>query len=123
MGLAKPRSYLLDFFLIFVFLILQQMGRFSWFGDQEHNKFNYTPLYYDKEKEELKRRFGAVDGSASKGSDTYVPGSYIKRSMGSDAQTKTRKTSANRAQNIIGVVGLTLLAIVLIFIAKFYMML
>lgn len=99
------------------------MGRFSWFGEQEHNRLNYTPLYYDKEKEELKRRFGAVDGSASSDKEAYVPGSYIKRSMGSDAQSKVRKTSANRVQNIIGVVGLLLLAMVLFGIVRFYTML
>ena len=39
------------------------MGIFNMFGEQEHRVFNYKPIYYDKDKEERRRRFGAVDGS------------------------------------------------------------
>lgn len=97
------------------------MGMFNWFGEQEHNTFDYKPIYYDKEKEELKRKFGAVDGSrdAEQSKETYVPGSYIKGSLRGGNYQKSVK-AGNKAQNIIGLVGLLLVVIVLLYIAKFF---
>lgn len=94
------------------------------FGDQEHRVFNYKPIYYDKEKDELKQKFGRVDGTFDKQKEegTYVPGSYIKGSM-RDGRYKSSKSSSNKVQNIIGLVGLLLIAVVLIYIAKFYTLL
>jgi len=91
------------------------MGVFNFFGEQEHKVFDYKPVYYDKAEEERKQKFGKVDG-------TYTPGSYIKGSFRDGKYQRTR-TSANRAQNIIGLVGLILVAVVLIYIAKFYTLL
>ena len=104
------------------------MGIFNMFGDQEHRTFNYKPIYYDQEKEEMKRRFGAVDGSRdreiekAKEEGTYVPGSYLKESMRSGRERRSR-SHTNKAQNIIGLVGLLLIFIVLFYIAKFYTLL
>ena len=100
------------------------MARFSFFGDQEHKVFDYKPMYYDKEKEEIRKRFASVDGSLDKEKEDkgYVPGSYIRGSMRDGAYQRSRGTH-NRAQNIIGLVGLLLVAAVLVYIAKFYMML
>lgn len=131
------------------------MGIFNFFGDQEHKVFDYKPMYYDKDKEELRRKFGRVDGGASagktsiggkeasagkgsaagkgnvagkangggkEGREGYVPGSYIKGSMRGGNYQKTR-SSSNRAQNIIGIIGLLLVAVVLFYIAKFYTLL
>ena len=97
---------------------------FNWFGEQEHNTFDYKPIYYDKEKDELKRKFGKVDGTLEKEKEegTYVPGSYIKGSM-RDGRYKSAKSASNRAQNIIGIVGLLLVAAILYYIAKFYSLL
>lgn len=97
------------------------MGIFNMFGDQEHRVFNYKPIYFDPEKEELKRKFGAVDGSLEKKmqEEGYVPGSYIKDSM-REGRYKSTKRTTNRAQNIIGLVGLLLFAVVLIYFAKFF---
>ena len=94
------------------------------FGEQEHKVFNYKPIYYDQKKEELRQKFGKVDGTYDKESkkETYVPGSYIKGSW-RDGNYKNTRSNANKAQNIIGLVGLILLAVVLIFIAKFYTLL
>ena len=39
------------------------MANFGWFGESEHRVFDYKPRYYDKEKDELKQKFGKVDGS------------------------------------------------------------
>ena len=98
------------------------MGMFSFFGDQEHKVFDYKPIYYDKKKEEIKQKFASVDGSASGKKDSYVPGSYIKGSMRDGNYQKTRQ-NGSKAQNIIGLVGLLLVFVVLIFIAKFYSLL
>ena len=104
------------------------MGFFFFFCEQEHRTFCYKPIYYDEEKEERKRKFGAVDGSLDKEMEkakedgTYVPGSYIKASMHEGRDRHTR-SHANKAQNIIGLVGLLLIFIVLFYIAKFYTLL
>lgn len=96
---------------------------FSFFGDQEHKVFDYKPIYYDKKKDEIKQKFASVDGSAGKKEEgTYVPGSYIKGSLRDGNYQKTRQ-SGNKAQSIIGIVGLLLIFTVLIFIAKFYTLL
>ena len=95
------------------------MGLFNFFGDNEHRVFNYKPLYYDKEAEERKRIFGAVDGSIDRKNESYVPGSYIKGSIRDGAYQQTR-THMNKVQTIIGIVTMLLLAAVLYFIAKFY---
>ena len=91
------------------------MAIFNFFGDNEHRVFNYRPIYYDREKEELKRRFGAVDGS-------YVPGSYIKGSF-RDGAYKRSRNHLDKLQTIIGIVTLILVFAVLYFIAKFYSLL
>lgn len=102
------------------------MGLFNWFGDQEHRVFDYKPIYYDKEKDELKKRFGAVDGSMDKkdedGKSVYTPGSYIKGSM-RDGNYSHSRSHNTKAQNIIGLIGLILVAAVLFYIAKFYTLL
>lgn len=93
------------------------MGVFNWFGEHDHKVFNYKPIYLDKEKEELRQKFGDVDGSKKK--EPYVPGSIIKGSL-RDGNYCKRRTSASKAQNIIGLVGLLLVVITLLFIAKFF---
>ena len=57
------------------------MANFGWFGDSEHRVFDYKPIYYNKEKDELKQKFGKVDGSMEKGNGEYVPGTYIRGSF------------------------------------------
>lgn len=93
------------------------MGLFNWFGEPEHNVFDYKPRYYDPKKEELRQRFGRVDGSMEK--EEYSPGSYIRGSLRNGRYQKSR-TTANKAQNIIGIVGLILVLIVLMYMAKFF---
>lgn len=123
---------------------------FNFFGTSEHRVFNYKPRYYDPEKEELKKTFGQVDGTAAKdaaknapkdaakdaaknanaegstnasgkSSDGYTPGSYVKGSFRDGNYQKTRTT--NKAQQIIGMIGLILFFIVLAYITKFYTLL
>lgn len=101
------------------------MASFGWFGDQEHRVFNYKPIYYDPQEEERKQMFGKVDGSLDKvnekGEKTYSPGSYIQGSFRNG--NYARRRGATRAQSIIGIVGLVLVLVVLINIARFYSML
>lgn len=92
---------------------------FSFFGTQEHRVFNYKPRYYDPEKEELKEKFGHVDGRNKK--EKYVPGSYLKGSFRDGNYQKTR--GLGRTQKVIGAIALLIFFVVLIFIAKFYAML
>lgn len=92
---------------------------FSLFGTPEHRVFNYKPRYYDPEKEALKEKFGKVDGRLEK--EPYVPGSYLKGSFRNGNYQKTR--GANKAQKIIGAIGLAIFFVVLVYITKFYSLL
>ena len=100
------------------------MGLFNFFGESEHNVFDYKPIYYDKKEEERKRLFGAVDGSEEKArqGEGYAPGSYIKGSLRGGNYQKTRG-HMRRTQGIIGIISLILIVAVLYFIAKFYSLL
>ena len=100
------------------------MGFFNFFGDSEHKVFDYKPIYYNKEEDERKRRFGAVDGTLEKEKEkgSYVPGSYIKGSLRDGGYQRT-KSHMTKVQTIIGIISLILVFIVLYFIAKFYGML
>ena len=97
------------------------MGLFSFFGDSEHKVFDYKPIYYNKEEEERKKRFAAVDGKMEKekSEGTYSPGSYIKGSFRDGGYQKT-KSHMSKVQTIIGIVTLLLICAVLILIAKYY---
>lgn len=97
------------------------MASFGWFGEQEHRVFNYKPIYYDPEAEERRRMFGKVDGSMDEkkdGEKVYSPGSYIQGSFRNG--NYARRRGASRAQSIIGIVGLVLVIVVLVYISKFY---
>lgn len=103
------------------------MGLFNFFGDNEHKVFDYKPIYYNKEEDERKRRFGAVDGSLSKPAaegegKQYVPGSYIKGSLRDGNYQRTRSHNS-KMHTIIGIITMILIFAVLYFIAKFYQML
>jgi hypothetical protein len=100
------------------------MGIFNWFGEQEHNTFDYKPIYYDKEKDELRQKFGRVDGTVDKEvkKEGYAPGSYIKGSLRNGNYQRTQR-AGSKAQGIIGVIGLVLVIMVLFGIIKFYTLL
>jgi len=102
------------------------MAIFNWFGEQEHNVFDYKPIYYDKEKDEIKRRFASVDGSMDKkdedGKPAYVPGSYIQGSFRGGNYQKSKR-AGSRLQGIIGIISLLLVFVALYFITKFYSLL
>ena len=85
--------------------------------------FNYHPIYYDKDEEERRQKFGKVDGSLEKAKEegNYVPGSYLSGSF-RDGNYSRRKGST-KAQTIIGWVGLILLVGVMIYMIKFYSLL
>ena len=98
------------------------MGLFNNFmGQEEHRVFNYKPIYYDKDEEERKRKFAAVDGSLEKKDEdgkekTYVPGSYV------HGNYATRR-GTGKIPAIIGVIGVILFVVILMYIAKFYSLL
>ena len=94
------------------------------FSEQEHRGFHYTPRYYDPEKEERKRLFGQVDGSVDRDKEKgeYVPGSYLHGAF-RDGNYATRRSHSTKAQKYIAIVGLVLVAVVLIYITKFYALL
>ena len=100
------------------------MGLFNCFGGQEHNSFDYKPIFYDKEQYELRQKFGHVDGTLDKEmkAESYVPGSDIKASRRDGRYQKTVR-AGSRAQSIIGLVGLLLVVGVLLYILKFYSLL
>lgn len=99
------------------------MGFFNFPGQQDHRTFNYTPIYYDKEEEERRRVFGKVDGSLDKEKEKkkYVPGSYVKGAF-RDGNYERRRGSG-KAQTIIGLIGLILLIVILIYFTKFFSLL
>lgn len=103
------------------------MAHFGWFGEQEHRVFNYKPVYYDPEKEERRRMFGKVDGSAEnerKGEDgemVHAPGSYIQGAFRNG--NYARRRGGSRVQSLIGVIGLVLVLVVLLMISRFYSLL
>ena len=104
------------------------MGFFTFPGQQEHRKFNYRPIYYDKDEEERRQVFGKVDGrldaekAKEKENGEYKAGSYI-RGAWRDGNFARRDNGATTAQRIIGIVGLILLAVVLIYFCKFFLLL
>jgi len=101
--------------------------KFGLFGDTEHRVFNYKPIYYDPEKEERRQMFGHVDGTFEKEAQeakekgTYVPGSSIRGSF--RGGNYARKRGGNRAQSIIGLVGLIMVVVILIYFSKFFQLL
>ena len=104
------------------------MGFFTFPGQQEHRKFNYRPIYYDKNEEERRQVFGRVDGrldaekEKEKETGEYKAGAYI-RGAWRDGNYAKRDDGATAAQKIIGIVGLILLAVVLIYLCKLYLLL
>ena len=97
---------------------------FDFFGDQEHRVFNYKPRYYDPEEEKRREMFGDVDGTNEKAKEKgeYVPGQHLRGAF-RDGNYKRTRGAANRVQNIIGLVTLLLIAVVLVYITKFYSLL
>lgn len=101
------------------------MGFFNFPGEQDHRKFNYKPIYYDKDEEERKQVFGKVDGTFDKEKEEgeYKPGSYLRGSLRDGNYARRGTSVATKAQRIIGIVGLVLLAVILIYFTKFYSLL
>lgn len=101
------------------------MGIFNFPGEQEHRTYHHIPIYYDEKEEERKATFGKVDGTLEKESRNekgeYVPGSYIRGSLREG--NYARRKGPTTAQRIIGIVGLVLFFIILVYLVKFYSLL
>lgn len=94
------------------------MALFNWFGEQEHRVYNYKPRYYDPEKEAREKKFH----HKKKEEEEYTPGSYVKGAFRNGNYSRERGHS-NKVQNIIGIIGLLLIAVILFYIVKFYALL
>lgn len=88
---------------------------FGIFGEQEHRKFNYKPRYYDPEEDAMKEKFASVDGTMEK--KEYVPGSYVR---GAFKRENRYRTSGGSARTIVSLVGLLLLIVALIYMARIF---
>ena len=113
------------------------MGFFTFPGQQEHRKFNYRPIYYDKDEEERRQVFGKVDGrldaekAKEKENGEYKAGSYIRGAFrdgnyarrGDAASAATMAGDEAAIEEIFGIVGLLLLAVALIYFCKFFLLL
>ena len=88
------------------------MFNFSFFGDQERRSYNYQPRFYDPEKDRFRK-------NEKKEGEEYIPGEYIIKSF-SDRSFRKTKSGATRAQNIIGIIGLFLLAAVIFMMIRIY---
>lgn len=99
------------------------MATFGWFGDQKHRVFNYKPMYYDPEEEARRQMFGQVDGTMEKRKQegTYTPGASIRGAFREGNYAQRR--GASKAHAIVGLIGLALVAVILIYIVKFYSLL
>ena len=86
------------------------MAIFNMFGEHEHRTFNYKPIYYDKQKETLRK----LTETETK---EYVPGQNIK---GSFTSGERYRSHGSKFQNIVGIIGLILIFVILFYIAKFY---
>lgn len=91
---------------------------FNFFGESSHRDFNYKPRYYDPEKEERKRIFGNDDKDSK--AEEYAPGKYLKGSFTDGGYRRRKLSASNKAQKLIGMMGLILFFCVLYYIAKFY---
>jgi len=91
---------------------------FNFFGESSHRDFNYKPRYYDPEAEERRRMFKDKDTDAK--DEEYTPGKYLKGSFTDGGYRRTKLSSTNKAQKLIGMMGLILFFCVLYYIAKFY---
>ena len=92
------------------------MAFFNFFGEGEHRVLKYKPMYYDPDAPETKD----ADGKVSRKKGAYVPGAYIKESMG---EGPVRKSHMSRVSKLIGIFSLLLIAAILFYIAKFYSLL
>lgn len=96
---------------------------FGFFGTPEHRVFKYRPRYYNEEQEALKEKFGKVDGSASsEEGKPYVPGSLVKGSF-RDGNFRHTRPGSTKAQKMIGMIGMVLVFVIIIFIARMYSLL
>ncbi len=59
------------------------------------NKFNYTPRYYDPDKEERERRRQELRGERLDNSGEYTPGKYIQAKRDARLSRAAEQTSSN----------------------------
>ena len=95
-----------------IFVVVNRSSKRGCFG---YDETEIIGTYSTEEK-----AVAAFEKEKEKGE--YVPGSYIRGSL-REGNYARRATVATKAQRIIGIVGLILLAVVLIYFTKFYSLL
>lgn len=80
------------------------------------NKFNYTPRYYDPEKEAREQRRAELHGRRDDKNDTgeYTPGQYIRTKH--EARAASRREAASNSQ---GKLMITAVAVVLLMLVVY----
>lgn len=84
------------------------MLRVKFFHTPRNKKFNYTPLYYNPEEEERKKRQEKITGKAS-------PGESIRGQFTTRRQKQKKSSRVSNTRAFIIIVILSLLAYYLIF--------
>lgn len=94
---------------------------FGFFGTPEHRVFKYKPRYYDPEKDELKQKFGRVDGTLGEKDKEgrYIPGSIVKGSF-RDGNYQEQRGHGGKAARAIGLVAMLLAFAVMFLIIKYW---
>ena len=70
-ALCKTRGSYFSELLLNLWRNTDTMAIFDFFGNTEHKVFDYKPIYYDKEADERRQKFGAVDGRLEKEEGGY----------------------------------------------------
>lgn len=89
-----------------------------------HRSFDYTPRYYDPDKEDLKRRMAPylTDKEKAKhdaeGVKTRIRGSF-KRSIGTKYESDLYKQSLRRSNRIVLIVAVGLIVLTIFFLLEY----
>ncbi|MCI1778726.1 MAG: hypothetical protein LKI53_02085 [Bacteroidales bacterium] len=87
--------------------------QFNFFHLPQPKKFDYKPLYYDKEKERAKELHDIGEGK-------YVPGREIRRAFGGKRTPKPKTSPAQRVTRIITIITLAALLGAIIYFTKLF---
>lgn len=96
--------------------------RISFFGNQKHKVFNYKPIFWNPEKEELQERIRASREKYSKekadaDDHAYVPGSSIRGAMRDPLQQKSNVPGNNKIVRAIIIISFAALLGMLFYFA------
>lgn len=98
---------------------------FLGFGKRpKHRSFDYTPRYYDPDKEDLKRRMSEYSDKPSGQNDAEAVKSRIrgsfKKQIGVKYESDHYKNSLKRSNRIVLIVTLALILLTLYFLLEYF---